>query len=181
MTLVHATVVENTAPAGANIYADLQLGSFGSVVALPLANGDNCALDGSTTSAYSYSDDDSCAFLDPTDVVNGPDPLLLPLANYGGPIETRPPQSNSLLADAIPEDDCDPAVTTDQRGFPRPADSDGIGGEDCDIGAVELEPLLPMPPTTAPGRDLLPAAGDRRSGPRPVTDHRTRCDPGHAR
>ena len=63
----------------------------------------------------------------------------------------------SPLLDAIPVADCDPAITTDRRGEPRPADGNEDGVDGCDIGAVELQPTAP--PAPEPGLEPAPAPG----------------------
>ncbi len=119
--LLYATVVENTALNGANLYGS-SLVSFGSVVAGHPVNSTNCdSFLSFASSGYNFSDDSSCGFSDGTDVQNGSDPLLLALGDFGGPTQTRPPQPSSPLVDAIPVADCDQVVVTDQRGLRRPA------------------------------------------------------------
>ncbi len=63
----------------------------------------------------------------------GMDPLLDPLADNGGPTQTRQPAGGSPAIDAIPNGSvgCGGAVTTDQRGQAR------LFGSGCDIGSVE--------------------------------------------
>ena len=66
------------------------------------------------------------------------DPLLLPLANNGGPTQTNAEQANSPGVDAVPLANCtgaSPSITADQRGMPRGDQSDGF----CDIGAYEMQ------------------------------------------
>ncbi len=152
--LVYATVVENTAPFGANLAADAcnssvgaaaigdPLMSFGSVVALPQGGGDNCAVLVDDPVGFNFSDDDSCEFSASTDKQNAGDPLLGALADNGGPTLTRLPQTGSPLIDAIPNANCADgntlagfAVTTDQRALARPEQTGG----NCDIGAVEVQ------------------------------------------
>jgi hypothetical protein len=87
-----------------------------------------------------------------TDIL-GVDPWLLPLGDYGGPTQTRPPRAGSPAVDAIPAARCDASVTQDQRGAPRPS------GEGCDIGAVELQPE--ERPIAAP-QNVRASAGDGR-------------------
>lgn len=67
------------------------------------------------------------------------------LANYGGPTPTMALMSTSDALDAIPTAYCtwgsgNSALTTDQRGQPRPADGDGNGKAKCDMGAYETQP-----------------------------------------
>ena len=60
--------------------------------------------------------------------LNNTDPLLLPLANNGGPTLTMALRAGSP---ALNTADCALAPATDQRGYPRPS------GPGCDIGAYE--------------------------------------------
>jgi len=64
----------------------------------------------------------------------GGTPLLSPLGDFGGPTHTRIPLPGSPLLDAATPI---PNLHTDQRGFPRVVDGDGIGGAQPDIGAYE--------------------------------------------
>jgi hypothetical protein len=73
----------------------------------------------------------------PNDLKNV-DPLLGPLGNNGGPTQTQALLKGSPAIDAGNPNGCIDfaviAVTTDQRGFPRP-----VNGR-CDIGAYEYYP-----------------------------------------
>ncbi len=66
------------------------------------------------------------------------DPMLLPLANYGGPTETHPPAFQSPVVDAAVFDPGESCDVVDQRFLPRPKDGDSSGVAECDIGAVEI-------------------------------------------
>lgn len=130
---------------------DFALTTFGSVIALPVG-GPNCTdvdavdnLANTVSLGYNYSDDDSCDLDQFTDVQNGPDPKLGPLAANGGPTLTHLPQAGSPLINAIPLSACDDgdalvgsAVTTDQRGATRPQETG------CEIGSVEIEAPPPV-------------------------------------
>ncbi len=154
VTLVYATVVQNTAPRAANL-ATFSITSFGSVVAMPLGGGTNCTPTSVTTTSegFNYSDDadvtTSCKFNSVTDRIGSTNnPMLGALADNGGPTQTQLPQTGSPLIDAIPTTACEDGnslagfnVTTDQRGVFRPQ-RDG-----CDIGAVEVEFALALPPS----------------------------------
>lgn len=64
------------------------------------------------------------------------------LQNNGGPTPTMAPNTGSEAIDAIPVKHCtwgsgNAALTTDQRGQPRPTDSNGNGVSKCEIGAFE--------------------------------------------
>ena len=76
---------------------------------------------------YNISSDASPSFLSGTSL-NNTDPLLLPLANYGGPTPTMALRSGSPALNAA---SAAHAPATDQRGVARPS---GIG---FDIGAYE--------------------------------------------
>ncbi|MGL4401082.1 MAG: choice-of-anchor Q domain-containing protein, partial [Luteolibacter sp.] len=72
----------------------------------------------------------------------GGTPLLAPLGHYGGPTPTMPPLRGSPAIDA----GAATTAQTDQRGFPRTRDGDGLGGATPDIGAVEAS-LIPVTTT----------------------------------
>jgi hypothetical protein len=74
----------------------------------------------------------------PNDIV-GADPLLMPLADNGGPTYTHALSAESPAID-IEGDLCEP---TDQRGIVRPQDGDGDGVALCDTGAFEYVPSDP--------------------------------------
>lgn len=148
LTLVYSTVVQNTASTGANLGFLNALASFGSVVALAQGIGANCSAPG-TTNGFNFSDDTSCGFA-ASETHLGVDPRLGPLANNGGPTQTRPPQPASPLLDVIPvahcSDDGASAIKplVDQRGVTRPQ------GPGCDAGAVEVEVAAPAPVAIIP-------------------------------
>jgi predicted outer membrane repeat protein len=77
---------------------------------------------------YNLTDDDSCGFTAPGDLVVT-DAMLGPLQDNGGPTETHALLAGSPAIDAG-SPDC-PPPTTDQRGVARPQ------GAGCDIGAFE--------------------------------------------
>jgi hypothetical protein len=62
-------------------------------------------------------------------------PMLEPLAFYGGPTKTHRPKLNSPVVDVGDDSLCE---LFDQRGEIRPQDGDANGSAICDIGAVEL-------------------------------------------
>src|SRR6202022_2947004 len=85
LTLVYATVVQNTAASGANLGFPT-LASFGSVVALPQGGIANCTASG-VSNGFNFSDDASCGF-SAAETHPGVDPQLGPLANNGGPTQS---------------------------------------------------------------------------------------------
>ncbi|MET0629215.1 MAG: pectate lyase-like adhesive domain-containing protein [Acidimicrobiia bacterium] len=156
LNLVHDTIVGNIrtemadipAPAAvvppieANVTAST-LGSFGTIIAQPVG-GVNCLVwDETVSDGYNFSDDESCGFDDPTDIVTTPNnPQLLALGAYGGPTNTMRPEgeiegttlvSLSPVVDKIPAAAC--VLDVDQRGVSRPQT---VIANACDIGAVEI-------------------------------------------
>jgi CSLREA domain-containing protein len=73
------------------------------------------------------------------------DPLLMALADNGGPTETQALSAGSPALDAVPASGAG-CPATDQRGVSRPQ------GPACDIGAFEL--FVPVPPVAS-----MPSAG----------------------
>jgi hypothetical protein len=86
-----------------------------------------------TDAGYNLNSDAS-GFLTNSTSLNGVDPKLGTLGNYGGPTPTLP-----LLPGSIAIDHADPASfpPTDQRGYPRPF------GSAPDIGSFEYWPYPP--------------------------------------
>jgi hypothetical protein len=98
---------------------------------------------------YNISDDGSCAFTEPTSVIEAAG-LDAGLKDNGGPTQTVALLSSSPAINAIPHASCtdqdDPPnqIATDQRGFARPAPEDGADGA-CDIGAYEFQLAVASP------------------------------------
>jgi hypothetical protein len=153
--LAYTDVVSNTAPQhGSNveITALVTLNTFGSVIANPLGGGTDCGYTltpFATSTGYNYITDSSClpggnAAPASTDrIVAGGNPQLGSLGNNGGATQTLLPASTSPLIDAIATSACQTpplanGVTTDQRGVSRPQ------GAGCDIGAVEVQAVVPL-------------------------------------
>lgn len=88
----------------------------------------------------------------------GSNPKLGPLANNGGPTQTR-----ALLAGSLAIDAADPSVggpgacaTTDQRGMAR-FDGNYDSVVRCDMGAYEFDqPAPPPPPSSLPATGFAP-------------------------
>lgn len=98
--------------------------------------GGDCAITGTTSSTNSLDSDNTCGLTGPGDLP-GVNPLLGPLANNGGPTDTRALLAGSPAIDAGDDGACPP---TDQRGIARPQ------GPACDIGAYEAEIVENAPP-----------------------------------
>jgi hypothetical protein len=125
---------------------------------------DNCdteQFDGIISSqGNNISSDASCPFTKPTDKQNT-NPRLGPLANNGGPTDTRALLAGSPAVDAAANTGC-PA--TDQRGVVRPQRTA------CDIGAYERRnsPLWPGTTPITPAR-TRPSSGQPLLASLPTT------------
>ena len=94
------------------------------------------------------------------------DPLLGQLQDNGGPTPTHALKLGSTALDkgsALVQFSETPAVTTDQRGLPRPSDDPTIPnanfGDGSDIGAFELQVPRPTPsPSPTPTATATPTA-----------------------
>ena len=166
--LTHATVVENAAPAGANVDLDSSstFTSTSSLIGLPAGGGENCEIDGGatvTSGGYNVTSDASCQLSTGPGDLSDTDPQVGPLADNGGPAATHLP---AVASPAIDLADCAAAgLAADERGIARPQ------AAACDSGAVEVEDVvLPDPPVPDPG----PGPGDpfgpaRPAAPLPAT------------
>ena len=138
LNVFHSIVSGNTAgDAGDEVYDDagtLNLGHF------------NLFGHSSTSGVSGFS-------VSGTDIVPsvGLSAILSPLAANGGPTLTHALVSGSPAIDAVLSG-CPPPVD-DQPGFLRPVDGNGIGGPQCDSGAVEFNSLVPH------CASLLPSTG----------------------
>ena len=114
----------------------------------------NCA--GPITSAGHNLDDGASCVLAGAGDRSEVDARIAPLADYGGRTPTHDLYTGSPAIDGGDPAGCrdldDAALTTDQRGAPRPSDGDEDGTAHCDIGAVEHSPDS-APPTPGPDRD----------------------------
>jgi hypothetical protein len=132
--VVESTLANNSADGdgnavGGNVYGNWDIGR--SIVAYGEAvDYENCALIGGGVGA-SVVTDETCGAADADDLRIIGDPMLGPLANNGGPTDTRLPAIGKPAVDAI--HDCQPDTDKDQRGFAR------VVGGGCDAGAVELQ------------------------------------------
>lgn len=170
LVLNNATITDNTATNGSG--GGIDNPNSGNVVEIQntIVAGNFDLDDGATPDCRSFAsnapisggynligDDSGCMFTMATGDQLGTagaeiDPMLDPLANYGGPTETHRLQALSPAIDAGNDvtgcqDDMGMALTTDQRLLPRPA----IPGTRCDTGAFEAQ---------APTADLSALAVD---------------------
>ncbi len=129
LTITGSTIASNAGGEGGGIY-----GESGEIVQMSVLAGNtptNCS--GTFSSSGNVVSDSTCG----SAIVS--DPLLGPLASNGGPTLTHALGSGSPAIDAFDSAAC-PA--TDQRGVARPKDGDGDSQARCDIGALEVDPLL---------------------------------------
>jgi hypothetical protein len=156
--LVHVTIAGNSAPAARGTSLQLQSALtpppttiWNTIVTADV--GAACAINRPTTGDHNLDGDGTCAFMRPGDkpAVN---PLLAPLANSGGPTDTRALLAGSPAIDAADATHC---RLTDQRGIARPQ------AVACDIGAFEYVPppplALPSQPPPDDGELPPPVAG----------------------
>ena len=112
---------------------------------------DNCFLDGAsaTSNGGNIESGDGCNFTQPTDLINT-DPMIGPLANNGGYVETH---ALLLGSPAIDHGFGCPPPSSDARGAPRPASGvSRIAGQsgECDSGAYEFGSSPPGTATPTP-------------------------------
>jgi hypothetical protein len=126
-----------------------------SILADPVGAG-SCSATHPFSGGYNLDSENTCGFdtLVSGDVFNA-DPMLGPLADNGGPTQTRGLLPGSA---AIDQGLVGAGETTDQRGtgyvrvFDQPAVSPLTGGDESDIGAFELQvPAAPTFTGTDPG------------------------------
>lgn len=159
--LVNSTVADNIAPVAADVGAGERLEAFGSIIGPAKSDPSgghvqptelSCHVSAATSFGFNLVADGSCGLSAHGDAI-GSLPQLGPLANNGGPGETRLPGSGSPALDRIPLDHCRfkpfgevlegeqhldglvdrlALIEKDQRGVARPQ------GGGCDAGAVEV-------------------------------------------
>jgi hypothetical protein len=138
MTLVNCTVADNSSQGpGAGIFA-----AAGSTLNLT-----NAIVAGNSGSG---TNDLIGAFGGGNNLTSG-NPMLAPLANYGGFTETMPPLAGSPAIDAG-ADTVTSYLSADQRGYPR------LSGAHVDIGAVEFVTPAVVTTTADSGAGSLRAA-----------------------
>jgi Big-like domain-containing protein len=147
-TWKHVTVAGNrssgaldNAAGGVFINEDMTIGN--SLIAGNTVDGteQNCVVNTSTVTeqGHNLQGTSDCGFAAAGDITGNPN--LGSLANNGGETDTQALLAGSPAIDTAGADIC---PTTDQRDLPRPA----LGG--CDIGAFELQPAAPAPPSPPP-------------------------------
>jgi len=150
LTAVSSTFTGNSAGPGAGTGGGIS--SFGGTLTFRntiVANspvGGNCAQSGATV----IDDGGNLSYPDASCPGLNADPLLLPLADNGGPTLTH---ALAACSPAIDAGEDVGAPDTDQRGLPR------LFGPHVDIGAYESQTPANNPPVADAGQDQLVAAG----------------------
>ncbi len=152
----HVTFANNSAVGGAggNIYNKQSVVRLASTIVsggTDSSGANNCAGDPSaniTSLGYNLDSGTTCGLTGVGDLQNT-NPLLAPLADYGGDIPTHRLGSGSPALDRIPlgTSGCGTTIAFDERGVSRPQPPGG----NCDMGAFELdsveEEFVPEPGT----------------------------------
>jgi parallel beta helix pectate lyase-like protein len=132
LTITQSTFYGNSAEfsTGGGIFAS-SAAALGNTLLANSPSRDNCF--GTITSlGYNLDNANSCSFAASGDLTST-NPFLSPFANYGGATQTMPLFVGSPAIDHVPPgaNGCGTLIKTDQRGYPRPVNTN------CDIGAVE--------------------------------------------
>ncbi len=141
MGLVNSTISNNESNAGGGIYGDDgNLSVEGSIVANSQGSNDCYGTFGSLAVNSSLIESGSCNYVSGLNNVFGVDPVLGSLVDNGGGALTFLPLPGSPIVDHF-----NGCSGVDQRGETRGVDADAvIDGNECDIGAVELQNVIPM-------------------------------------
>jgi predicted outer membrane repeat protein len=135
VTLTNCTIAGNSSPEGAGGDNTGTISFLNTIIAGNTI-GANCTNAGTLTdSGYNLEDDDSCGFSKDNHSLRNTNPLLAPLADYGGQTWTMALLPGSPAIDRIPKgvNSCGREVAEDQRGVKRPQ----WGERGCDLGAFE--------------------------------------------
>ncbi len=146
LTMGNTIVAGNTAATGPDAYFPTS-GAFHELIFTSLGNN----LIGKTDGSSGWIGSDL------TGTIASPlNPLLAPLADFGGPTQTMALLSGSPAIDAGNNALIPGGITTDQRGFAR------IASSTVDIGAYEAQPIPLVVETTADGIGCPPGTLDLR-------------------
>ncbi len=146
LTISGSTLAFNVAPLGANLEeASSATKLRNTILSNPLGGGANCDdFDPPTlvSDGYNLASDASCNLIGTGDQPST-DPTLEALADNGGPTWTHALPLGSPAVDRgnAAAFDVHPALTTDQRGEPRPFDQPAVpdAADGSDVGAFELQ------------------------------------------
>ncbi len=133
VSILHSTIVANS---GGNVYSGTGTVAIANSIIADAISGVDCV---DATVTNSLIEDDTCNVVNGVDGNLTGDPGLGVLADNGGPTRSILPQPGSIVVDAFASAGgaCG-GLVEDQRGLGRPVDADGVSGNDCDMGAVEL-------------------------------------------
>ncbi len=153
--LQNTTFVDNQSSSGGQLSINGAPGSSAINRNVLVGNSANCQLIGLPGfGSDNFTTDNSCGGT----VADRQAIALGSLSDNGGPTQTHLPQPGSALIDVATG-----CSATDQRGLARPVDADGIGTEQCDVGAIEVQntPVEAQADTASTDQDTaLPVGGD---------------------
>ncbi len=130
LNINHSTIVDNLGE-GVSLRRDIIQNS----IVAGNTDGDCVFSETGFTNLNNLDTDGSCGGDESVGHITVADPMLEPLAMYGGMTLTQRPLPGSLVIDAGDDFVC---AEIDQRGELRPQDGDADDTPACDIGAVEL-------------------------------------------
>ncbi len=138
-----STFSDNTASSGSTVTATEGIVHLHNTILANTITGTNCSSIGIQDDGNNIEDGTTCNLNPAKSSHSSTDPLLGPLRNNGGFTKTMSIAPASLAVDGATLPGSCPA--TDQRGFPRPVDSDQNGSSVCDIGAFEIQLMVFLP------------------------------------
>ena len=128
LRITHSTITNNSAASGGGIF-NSGVADLTNTIVANSPSGNDCAGAAVISLGHNLDSDGSCGLTGVGDL-SSMNPLLAPLANYGGPTATHALMGGSPAIDHVPLGSC--FAGTDQRGVARPQ------GPACEIGSYEL-------------------------------------------
>jgi len=139
-TIANSTLYDNSGPHGGGINNGGTINTIANTIVANNSGSNNCYGTASITDTKNLTDGSGCVTWGWDNTLD-PASHLDPLADNGGPTQTIALLPGSPAIDAGDNATCAaaPVNNLDQRGKPRPVDSDANGSAICDIGAFEYQ------------------------------------------